>query len=102
MTTAAVRRQQRGEVQALPKAVAHWRKVHKGWSQETLARMASKTAAAQSVTPPVKVSPSTIAMIELGKRQPSRLVADAIAEAMGIDVEAFAWICDDTDDEAVS
>lgn len=80
----------RGTVRVLPLALSHWRKDHLKWSQETLARKATNTqrARANSVT----VSPSAVAMIESGRRQPSRLVADVLAEAMDLPVGAFAVV----------
>lgn len=88
--------QKRNQVWVLPLAVSHWRKEHKQWSQETLARKASQTDKAKATG--TKVSPSTIAMIETGRRQPSRLVVDILGEAFGIPVGAFAIVNDD--DEA--
>jgi transcriptional regulator with XRE-family HTH domain len=70
----------------------HWRTDHLSYSQETLARRANKTPTALSTG--TRISPSTIAMIESGRRQPSRLVADILAEAMGIPVGAFAFVAD--------
>jgi transcriptional regulator with XRE-family HTH domain len=77
----------------LPLALSHWRKDHLLWSQETLARKASATPLARSNG--ISVSPSTVAMIESGKRQPSRLVAEVLAEAMSLPVGAFAVVGDD-------
>lgn len=73
----------------LPKAVSEWRKL-RGWSQEGLA--AHATTAARLKGKQVRVSPSAIAMIETGKRQPSLLVAEAIAAGLGVPVEALGVI----------
>jgi transcriptional regulator with XRE-family HTH domain len=80
-------RQQRRTVRVLPLAVKHWRTIHLGWTQKQLASLATETAMAKAAG--VTISPSTIAMIETGERQPSLVVAEAIAEAMGIQLGAF-------------
>lgn len=79
----------RQEVTLLPKAVSEWRKL-RDWSQEGLAKYATATATLRGKD--IKVSPSAIAMIETGKRQPSLAVAEAIAEALGVPVEALGVI----------
>lgn len=81
-------RQQRGTVRALKLAVKHWRTDHLHWSQKELAHRATNTKTA--IAAGVRISPSTIAMIETGERQPSLVVAHALAEAFGIPVGAFA------------
>lgn len=80
-------RQQRGTFEARPKAFAAWRTEHLHWSQKTAALMASRTRTAK--TAGITISPSTIAMIETGDRQPSLLVVEAIAEAYGVDPEVL-------------
>lgn len=66
---------------------------HLGWSQEILAARATNTPTAKANG--IRVSPSMVAMMELGKRQPTEPVAECVAEAMGVPVGAFAIICDD-------
>jgi transcriptional regulator with XRE-family HTH domain len=60
----------------LPLALKAWRK-ERGWSQKKLAALAG-------------VSPTLIALIETEERQPSRLNAEAIAAALGVDVGVLA------------
>jgi DNA-binding XRE family transcriptional regulator len=62
----------------------------RGWSQEGLAAHATTAARLKGKT--VRVSPSAIAMIETGKRQPSLVVAEAIAAGLGVPVEALGLI----------
>lgn len=86
----------RGRVRVLPLAIRHWRTDHLGWSQEILAARASQTAAAFEHD--IRVSPSMIAMMELGKRQPTEPVAACLAEALGVPVGAFAFVAGTADD----
>lgn len=78
----------RREVVVLPRALPAWRKV-RGLSQKDLAQGSG-------------VSPTLIAMIETGDRQPSRLNAEDIAKALGIDLEAIAFVYPDATAQEVS
>lgn len=84
----------RGTVKVLPLAARHWRIDHLRLSQRSAAKRATDTETARRHVPPVTVSESMIAMIETGCRQPSRLVADCLAEAYGIPVGAIALVED--------
>lgn len=66
------------EVTILPAAVKAWRRERK-LSQELLAEIAG-------------VSPTLVALIETGKRQPSLTNAISIANAFGVPVNAIAVI----------
>jgi transcriptional regulator with XRE-family HTH domain len=68
-------------VRCLPEALKAWRK-ERDLSQKALAGAAG-------------VSPTLIAMIETGERQPSRLNADDIAKALGVPLEAIAFVYPD-------
>ena len=81
-------RQQRGTVRVLPEALKAWRTKHLHWTQKLAATMAARTPTARESG--TRISPSTIAMLETGERQPSLLVAECIAEAYDLPVEAFA------------
>lgn len=67
----------------LPDALQAWRK-ERGFSQKLLAE---KTGGA--------VSPTLIAMIETGDRQPSRMNAQDIADALGVPLTAIAFVYPD-------
>lgn len=67
----------------LPDALQAWRK-ERGWSQKLLAEKTGGT-----------VSPTLIAMIETGDRQPSRINADDIAAALGVPLTAIAFVYPD-------
>lgn len=82
------RTQSRQTVWVLPRSLGHWRSKHLEWTQETLARKASRTPTALAKS--IRVSPSAVAMIESGRRQPSREVAEVLAEAMGLEIADFA------------
>lgn len=71
----------RREVRVLPGALAQWREERR-ITQKQLATMSG-------------VSPTLIAMIETGERQPSRLNAEDIAKALGIPLDAFAFVYPD-------
>lgn len=71
----------RQEVRCLPEALKTWRK-QRDMSQKTLAALSG-------------VSPTLIAMIETGDRQPSRLNAEDIAKALGVPLEAIAFVYPD-------
>lgn len=73
----------RREVRCLPDALKAWRG-ERGWSQKQLSE---KTGG--------NVSPTLIAMIETGDRQPSRLNADDIAHALGVPLTAIAFVYPD-------
>lgn len=81
------------EVTANISALKAWRK-EKGWSQKELAARAM--AQGEDVT----VSPTLIALIETGERQPSLRNAAAIAAAFGVAVEVIAEIHEDTKEPA--
>jgi transcriptional regulator with XRE-family HTH domain len=68
----------RKEVTVLPDGLRQWRKV-RGKTQETLGIEAD-------------CSPTLIALIESGKRQPSLMVALAIASALDVPLTAFAQV----------
>lgn len=70
----------------LPAALKAWRK-ERGWSQKDLAFNATEQLADGE-----SISPTLIALIETGERQPSLRNAEAIAAAFGIDVEALAVV----------
>lgn len=78
------------EVQVLPEAVKAWREQN-GFSQADLANR---------MRPPV--SPTLIAMIELGQRGCSRTNAEAMALALGVPLGAIAFVIGTPDDEEVS
>lgn len=65
----------------LPGALPAWREI-RGLTQKTLAEKSG-------------VSPTTIAMIETGERQPSRLNAEDIARALEVPLDAIAFIYPD-------
>lgn len=67
----------------LPEALRAWR-AERGYSQKELAERAGP-----------HVSHTLIAMIETGERQPSRLNAEDIAKALGVTLEAIAFIYPD-------
>lgn len=67
----------------LPQALATWRK-ERGWSQKLLSEKTGGT-----------VSPTLIAMIETGDRQPSRLNAEDMAAALGVPLAAIAFVYPD-------
>lgn len=73
----------RREVRCLPEALKAWRN-ERGWSQKELAARTGDN-----------VSPTLIAMIETGDRQPSRLNAEDIAKALGVPLEAIAFVYPD-------
>lgn len=66
------------EVQVLPEGLRAWRK-ERDWSQKELAERSG-------------VSPTLIAFIETGERQPSLSNALAIATALGVTLRAFATV----------
>ena len=61
----------------------------RGWSQLRLAEAATAIAG-----PGVSVSESLIALIETGRRQPSLATAQAIADGLGIPLDALAVVED--------
>lgn len=65
----------------LPAALKAWR-AERGMSQKQLADASG-------------VSPTLIAMIETGERQPARLNADDLATALGVPLEAIAFVYPD-------
>lgn len=73
----------RREVRVLPDALKTWRR-ERGFSQKMLAERTGGT-----------VSPTAIAMIETGERQPSRLNAEDIAQALGVPLGAIAFVYPD-------
>lgn len=73
----------RQEVRCLPGALKAWRK-QREWSQKDLSEHTGGN-----------VSPTMIAMIETGDRQPSRLNAEDIASALGVPLEAIAFVYPD-------
>lgn len=73
----------RREVRVLPEALKSWRN-ERGWSQKELSEQTGKV-----------VSAALIAMIETGDRQPSRLNAEDIAKALGVPLEAIAFVYPD-------
>lgn len=73
----------RREVRVLPEALKSWRN-ERGWSQKTLSEKTGGT-----------VSAALIAMIETGDRQPSRLNAEDIAAALGVPLQAIAFVYPD-------
>lgn len=73
----------RREVRILPGALRSWRAERK-MSQKQLAEATGGT-----------VSASQIAMIETGERQPSRLNAEDIAAALGVPLDAIAFVYPD-------
>lgn len=73
------------QVQMLPKGLRAWRK-QRGFTQVELAKR-------------VGCSETLIALIETGRRQPGIDNAKAIAEALGVDLEAFATITGDDAEE---
>lgn len=75
----------------LPEAVKAWRDV-RGWSQKELAARASEVARRATDNIEARVSPSTIAMIEVGDRQPSLEVLGWVADALGVKPEVIALI----------
>ena len=84
----------RREVKVLPEALVAWREAAgraatgEPWSQKELALRAG-------------VSPTLIALIETGERQPSRLNAEEIAKALGVPLGAIAFVYPDELVEAV-
>lgn len=107
---------QRREVATLRKALPAWREA-KG-RIEALVRLAKKHGATDDeVARALKikwtqrdladatggdVSAQLIGMIEAGDRQPRRANADLIAAALGVDVEAFAFVYPDALVETVA
>ena len=74
----------------LPKAMKAWRAVRtmddgRPMSQADLAELANKIEGAS-------VSEGLIAQIETGRRQPGYTNAIAIAAALGVDLEAIAFV----------
>jgi transcriptional regulator with XRE-family HTH domain len=69
-------------------------------SQSELADLASKALQANTGDPERSISESLIALIETGRRQPSVENAQAIADALGVELEALATIA--PDDSAVA
>lgn len=67
----------------LPGALKAWR-AERGWTQKELAERTGG-----------QVSPTSIAMIETGERQPSRLAADDLAHAIGVPLDAIAYVYPD-------
>ena len=65
----------------LPGALKAWRG-ERGWTQKELAQRSG-------------VSAALIAMIETGERQPSRLNADDLAEALRVPLVAIAFVYPD-------
>lgn len=74
------------EVSVLPQALKAWRK-ERGWSQKDLAFHAT-----EKLPDGDSISPTLIALVETGERQPSLRNAEAIAAAFGIDVAALAVV----------
>lgn len=71
----------RREVRMLPTALATWRK-ERGLTQKDLAQASG-------------VSPTLIAMIETGERQPSRLNAEDLATALNVPLDSIAFVYPD-------
>lgn len=65
-------------MRVLPGALKYIR-AQKGWTQKELAQVAG-------------VSLAFIALIETGDRQPSLKTAEAIAEALDVTIETFAFV----------
>jgi transcriptional regulator with XRE-family HTH domain len=72
------------EVQVLPEALRAWRNERK-WSQKELADRTRVIDGSERL-----VSPTLIAMIETGERQPSLSNGLAIARALGVSLLALA------------
>lgn len=71
----------RREVRVLPGALKAWR-AERGWSQKELAQRSG-------------VSAALVAMVETGERQPSRLNAEDLATALGVTLDAIAFVYPD-------
>ena len=77
----------------LPGAFRAWRR-ERGWSQKELANRASAIARAERpMDPDARVSLSTVAMVELGERDPSADVLGWLAGALGVGVDVLAVVC---------
>lgn len=76
------------EVSVLPVGLAAWRK-QRNLTQEQLAQAAG-------------ISPTLVALIETGRRQPGLANAIAIAEALDVPLAAFALVHEDDDEEEVA
>lgn len=81
----------KGEVLIKPATAAAFR-AKCGLSQAGLAAKATLVLRDQTGDPAASISESLVALIETGRRQPSRRNAEALAAAMGIPVEALATI----------
>lgn len=81
----------RERVTALPLAFKAWREERR-WSQKEAAAVATKVARDHTGSQEARVSPSTIAMIETGERQPSVEVLEWLAEAYGVPAGALALV----------
>jgi transcriptional regulator with XRE-family HTH domain len=81
----------KGEVSIKPATAVAFR-LKCGLSQAGLAAKATLVLRQQTGDPEAGVSESLVALIETGRRQPSLRNAAALAEAMGIPVEALATI----------
>lgn len=61
-------------------------------SQAALASIATAHLRDATGDPTANISESLIALIETNRRQPSLLNAEAIAAALGVELEALAWV----------
>lgn len=68
-----------------PAALRAWRK-ERGWSQKELALRAMASGE------DISVSPTLIALIETGERQPSLRNAEAIAATFGVELAVLAVV----------
>ena len=76
----------RREVKMLPGALKAWREVRGAeWNPD------GKPLSQKQLAIRAGVSPTLVAMIETGERQPSRLNAEDIATALKVDLDAIAF-----------
>ena len=90
----------KGEVTVRGRTIAAFRKKDK-MSQVVLAERATECLRATTGDPDRSISESLIALVETGRRQPSRENGEAIAAALGIDFDAIGDV-NDLDAEAVA
>ncbi|MHB8670477.1 MAG: helix-turn-helix domain-containing protein [Acidimicrobiales bacterium] len=80
----------RGQLRTLPGALRMARRDLRGWTQKELAARASEVGRRHTSDIGTNVSAALIAMVETGERQFSIEVAEWVAEALGVEVAAFA------------